>query len=81
MPRDGSMTPRDLIGIMNVLRVECAKCDRAGRYRVTALAEQIGIDGKLTDWLSRLTKNCPRKAAGFASDPCGATCLDLLTLG
>jgi hypothetical protein len=57
-----------------LLHVACAKCNRAGRYRVMALAEQIGIDGKLTDWLSRLTKDCPRKAAGFAPDPCSAMC-------
>ena len=31
MPRDGSLTPADLIGKLNVLRVECGKCGRAGR--------------------------------------------------
>jgi len=28
MPRDGSLTLRDLIGRLDLLRVECAKCDR-----------------------------------------------------
>jgi hypothetical protein len=78
MPRDGSLTPRGLIGRLAVLRVECAKCDRAGPYRVSALAEQIGMDGKLADWLSGLTNDCPRKAND--SDPCGASCRDLLTI-
>jgi hypothetical protein len=43
-----------------VLRVKCVKCGRCGRYRVIKLAEQIGWDGKLTDWLNSLTKDCPR---------------------
>jgi hypothetical protein len=34
MPRDGSLTPADLIGKLEVLRVECEKCGRSGRYRV-----------------------------------------------
>jgi hypothetical protein len=75
----GSLTPRDLIGRLDVLRVECAKCDRAGQYRLAALVDQIGIDGKLTDWLSVLTEDCPCKAS--YSDPCGATCPDLLRTG
>jgi hypothetical protein len=49
MPRDGSLTPRDLVEKLDVLRVECDKCGRSGRYRVLRLAEQIGWDGKLTD--------------------------------
>jgi hypothetical protein len=61
MPRDDSLTPRDLVGKLEVLRVECNKCGRSGSYRVTTLAEQIGWDGKLTDWLYGLTKDCPRK--------------------
>jgi hypothetical protein len=48
MPGDGSMTPRDLMGRLDMLRFECAKCERRGRYRVAALAETIGLDGKLT---------------------------------
>jgi hypothetical protein len=44
---------------------------------VLKLAEQIGWDGKLTDWLSNLTADCPRKKAGGYSDPCGACCPDL----
>jgi hypothetical protein len=46
MPRDGSLTPRDLVGKLDVLAVACEKCGRSGRYRVTTLAETIGWDGK-----------------------------------
>jgi hypothetical protein len=76
MPRDGSLTPRDLIEKLDVLRVECDKCGRSGRYRVLRLAEQIGWDGKLTDWLYGLTKDCPQSPG--LSDPCGMKCPDLL---
>jgi hypothetical protein len=34
MPRDGARTFGDLIGKLDVLRIECAKCSRAGRYHV-----------------------------------------------
>jgi hypothetical protein len=45
---------------------------------VTTLAEQIGWDGKLTDWLYDLTKDCPRKQSPGLSDPCAARFPDLL---
>jgi hypothetical protein len=34
---------------------------RSGRYGVATLAETIGWDGKLTDWLYNITADCPRK--------------------
>jgi hypothetical protein len=77
MPREGSLTPADLIGKLDVLRVECAKCGRSGRYRVDRLMQQLGRDAKLTDWLSHLAADCPRKLKTGYSDPCGACCPDL----
>ena len=78
MPRDDSLTPRDLADKgLYVLRVECSKCGRSGRYRVTTLAKTIGPHGKLTDWLYSLTKDCPRKNSPGLSDPCAARCPDL----
>jgi hypothetical protein len=78
MPRDGSMTPRDLFGKLDVLHVECAECDRRGRYHVDQFVIRLALDAKLTDWLSRLTADCPRKVNW--SDPCDARCPDLLKL-
>jgi hypothetical protein len=52
LPRDGSVTFSDLTGKLDVLKVTCDKCGRAGRYGVAQLIEQHGRDGKLTDWLS-----------------------------
>jgi hypothetical protein len=34
MPRDGAIIFGDLIGKLDVLRVECAKCGRAGQYEL-----------------------------------------------
>ncbi len=76
MCRDGSMTPTDLLGKLTHLIVVCSKCDRRGRYRVDTLAAQIGLQGKLTDWLVEITRDCPRR--GNSSDPCGARCPDLI---
>jgi len=42
MPRDGSLTSRDLVEKLDVLVVACDKCARSGRYRILRLAEQIG---------------------------------------
>jgi hypothetical protein len=75
------MTPRDLVGKLDVLHVECAKCDRHGRYQVEHLFVRLGPDAKLTDWLSELTADCARKRVGNWSDACGARCPDLLKLG
>jgi hypothetical protein len=78
MPRDDSLTPRELADKgLHVLRLECSKCGRSGRYRVTTLAKTIGPHGKLTDWLYNLTRDCPRKQSRGLSGPCGARCPDL----
>ena len=77
MVRDGSLTPADLVGKLDVLRVAFTKCDRAGRYPVAKLVERLGPDARLTDWLSEITADCPRKIKNSYSDQCGALCPDL----
>jgi hypothetical protein len=62
MPRNDSLTPRDLADKLDVLRVECDKCTRSGRYRVTTLAKTIGWDGRLTDWLLQSDEGLPAQA-------------------
>jgi hypothetical protein len=61
MPRDGAIIFRDLVGKLEVLRLECDKCGRHGRYRLDRLIEQDGIDAKLFDWEPEA--DCPRKQA------------------
>ncbi len=57
---EGLFTPRDLIGKLDMLHAECAKCDRHGRYSVDQLVARLGLDAKLTDWLSSLSAECLR---------------------
>jgi hypothetical protein len=71
MPRDRSLTPADLVSKLDVLNVACDKCGRSGRYRVDRLVQQLGRDAKLTNWLSNLTADCPRRLKPGYADPCG----------
>ena len=79
MPRD-AVTFGGLIGKLDMLGVECPKCGRAGRYSVRGLVLQHGRNGRLTDWLSKLTADCQRKRSSGLADPCGARMPDLLRL-
>jgi hypothetical protein len=72
MPREGAIIFADLIGKLDVLRIECAKCGRSGRYRVSRLVQRYGRQAKLFDWSDELTADCPRKLVRNAADPCGA---------
>jgi hypothetical protein len=76
MPRDGAIIFGDLIGKLDVVRVECPKCGRSGRYRLADLITRYGRDEKLFAWTDEITANCVRKQARSDS-PCGAVCRDL----
>jgi hypothetical protein len=41
------------------------------------LIEQHGRDGKLTDWLTSITADCPKRRSVDMSDQCGAHYPDL----
>jgi hypothetical protein len=77
MPRDGAIIFSDLIGKLDVLVVECSKCERRGVYPVRRLIERHGTDAKLTDWKDAITADCPRRIKASYSDQCGASCPDL----
>jgi hypothetical protein len=77
MPRDGAIIFGDLIGKLDVLRVECAKCGRNGRYRLADLITRYGRDEKLFAFTADVTANCARRQARSDSVPCGALCPDL----
>jgi len=51
MPCDGSLTPREPVGKLDVLVVESSKYGRTGRYAVRRLVERCGRDVRLFDWL------------------------------
>jgi hypothetical protein len=77
MPRDCAIIFGDLIGKLDLLRIECAKCGRSGRYRLADLITRYGRDEKLFAFTNDITANCARKQARTDSDPCGAVCPDL----
>ena len=72
MPREGAIIFRDIVGKLDVLRIDCDKCGRRGRYRVDRLVKKYGIDAKLFAWSDEVTADCPRKIAKNLSDMCGA---------
>jgi hypothetical protein len=77
IPRDGAIIFGDLIGKLDVLRIDCPKCGRSGRYRLADLISRYGRDEKLFAFTTDVTANCDRKHARSESDPCGAICPDL----
>jgi hypothetical protein len=69
MPRDGALTPRDLAGKLDVLRVECETCDRSGRYRVTTLVDPPpGHEGRSPP-ARRLARSFFQQAEGYPAAP------------
>ena len=63
MPREGAIIFRDIVGKLDVLRIESDKCGRRGRYRVDRLVKKYGIDAKLFAWSDEVTADCPSKIA------------------
>jgi len=45
----------DIEGKLDVLRVECTKCDRKGRYSMAKLIEKHGRNGNMMKWREMLT--------------------------
>jgi hypothetical protein len=80
MPRDGAIIFSDLIGKLDVLRIECPKCGRSARYRLADLISRYGRDEKLFAFTADVTENCAHKQARNDYDPCGAICPDLPTV-
>jgi hypothetical protein len=59
---------------LDVVRIECERCGRAGRYRLAGLIERFGPDAALPDVLIALA-TCDRRRD--FSKPCGARFTDL----
>jgi hypothetical protein len=51
-----------MLGKLDMLRVTCDKCGRAGWYHIETVAVSVGLDGKLTEWLYELTPRLPAQA-------------------
>jgi hypothetical protein len=50
----------DIKGKLDVLRVECTKCDRKGRYPVAKLIEKYGRKGNMMKWKEQLNGDCAK---------------------
>jgi hypothetical protein len=55
MSRDASLTPADLIGKLDILRSSVRSAVGLASTQVDRLVRQLGRDGKLTDWLAKIT--------------------------
>ena len=52
----------DIEDKLDVLRVECTKCDRNGQYHVHKLIEKYGRQhGNMTMWRNMLNGDCPKR--------------------
>ena len=76
MPREGAIFFSDLIGKFDMLRVECPKCGRLGRYRLPLLVGQYGRNEKVFAFLDEIAADCPRNLKPDY-DPCAVQCPDL----
>jgi hypothetical protein len=68
----------DIEGKLDMLRVECTRCPRTGRYSVAKLIGTYGRDGNnMADWSSGLKQDCPRRNASLLAERCDLICPDL----
>jgi hypothetical protein len=72
MAREGAIIFSDLIAKLDMLRVECPKCGRSGRYRLADLITRYGRDEKLFAFTDDVTATCERRRARSDGDQCGA---------
>jgi hypothetical protein len=60
-----------------MLRVECTKCDRKGRYHVHKLIEKYGRNGNMMKWREMLNADCPKRDAHSLHERCDVVSPDL----
>lgn len=77
MPRAGQVILGDVADKLTMLRVECPRCGRAGRYAVARLLRERGRDAGLHEFLRELTADCPRRGSREIYVQCGAIMPDL----
>lgn len=67
----------DIEGKLDVLRVECTKYPRKGRYRVGRLIEKYGRKANMMKWKEQLNGDCPKRDAPSLHERCDLVCPDL----
>ncbi len=58
-----SVSLGELADRLDVLEVQCTKCDRGGRYRTGSLVERYGADFAGPDLRDKLSANCEKHDA------------------
>jgi hypothetical protein len=76
MARD-YLTFGDVEGKLDVLRVECTRCNRKGRYSVAKLIEKYGQRGNMMKWKEQLNGDCPKRDVHALRGRCHLVCWDL----
>jgi hypothetical protein len=59
-----------------MLRVECTRCGRKGRYSLRKLIEKYGRKA-LMKWKQQLNGDCPKRDAPQLQERCDLLCPDL----
>jgi hypothetical protein len=67
----------DIEGKLDMLRVECSRCGRKGRYNVGKLIEKYGRNANMMKCKEQLNGDCPRRDAPQMHDRCDLICPDL----
>ena len=67
----------DIEGKLNMLRVECTRCPRKGRYNVRRLIEKYGCNANMMKWKEQLNGDCPKQDAPRLNDRGDLICPDL----
>jgi hypothetical protein len=67
----------DIAGKLVVFRVECTRCPRKGRYTVAKLIAKYGREGNMSEWMSELKNDCPKRDVPQLHERCDLICPDL----
>jgi len=68
------LTFGDIEGKLEVLRVECTRCTRKGRYSVAKLIEKYGRRANMMKWKEQLSGDCPKRDAHELHGRCDLIC-------
>jgi hypothetical protein len=60
-----------------VVRVECSKCERKGRYQVHKLIAKYGRSGNMMKWKEQLNSDRAKLDAPSLHERCDSVCPDL----
>lgn len=71
------LTFGDIDGKLDILRIECTRCPRKGRYSVAKLVAQHGRRGNLSKWVSDLKGDCPKRDVHALHERCDVIRPDL----